>query len=75
MRSLIPPNPPRPGPERPLSGGEVIIIVIVAVVAAALTVADLPMLGVLELLGGAVSIGTSAVTQLRTSRSAPVEGI
>ncbi|MER6393675.1 hypothetical protein ABT236_35090 [Streptomyces sp. NPDC001523] len=55
MRSIPPAGYPQPG-SRPLTGGEILIVVIIMILATVLTVAGLPMFGIIELLGGTAAV-------------------
>ncbi|MFC8450158.1 hypothetical protein [Kitasatospora sp. NPDC057223] len=62
---------PNPGPQagpRALSGPEATVVVIIMTLAVALALADLPMFGALEFLGGAVYLACRTVKGLRDPR-------
>ncbi|MFF9914854.1 hypothetical protein [Streptomyces sp. NPDC013457] len=62
MRTFAPAGDPGPH-NRPLTGGEIVLVIIVMIIAAALTVAGPPAFGIVELLGG------TAVCVLRLLRA------
>ncbi|MGW7317393.1 hypothetical protein [Streptomyces sp. NPDC054865] len=55
MRNITPAGPPTPG-NRPLTGGEITIVVIIMILATVLTLAEMPVFGIIELLGGTAAV-------------------